>query len=252
VGGSDDGCVDSAENAECLVERCRHAREQVSELFWRRLEEVADVAADGERGTIATDENGAHGCVGGDPARDDQRLLSHPQVDGVPLVRPVQTHGRDAVGHRVVDGLEGDVGTECVDPGGGVGELAQRGYAAVLIEPQHVGELRVECPSRSASRSSVVPRHQEVAVVEDPKFVGLRLHREVLADLPPQVALHGLGTAMLAAHAQRKALSSMADEVVAQQRVDRGPVAARQRPVERKGRRDGASAGFDAHIRPRT
>ena len=146
----------------------------------------------------------------------------------------------------------GAFGAERFDPGGGVGELAQRGDAAVQIEPQHVSEFRVQRSSRLAGNPSVVPRHQQAAVVEDPKLVGLRLHLEVLADLPPQVALHGLGSTVLPAHVQRKSLRGMADEVRAQQGVDRLSIASRQGLVQSLGRRSGVTAGLDGHVRPRT
>ena len=106
VGGGDDRRVDSTEDPECLVERSRHAAEQVSELRRRRLEEVADVATDGERWTVAADEDCPYRVVRLDPAGHDQRLLAHSQVDRVALVWPVQADCRDAVLHRVVDGLE--------------------------------------------------------------------------------------------------------------------------------------------------
>ncbi len=77
VGGGDDRarrCGSVHERPRGTVSSCaRTARRTLRAAI---LQEVADVAADGERGPVAADEDGPHGWVGGDPAGDDQRLLA--------------------------------------------------------------------------------------------------------------------------------------------------------------------------------
>ena len=242
------------EDPECLVERSRHAREQVSEFLGRRLQEVADVAADGQRGTVAADEHGPHGSGRRDPAGDDA-------ASPAPIRRSMalrasgrfEADGRDAVGDRVVDGLQSGLGTERFDPGGGVGELTQRGDAAVQIEPQHVGEFRVQRSSRPPGNAPVVARHQQAAVVED---------AEVRQAAPPPRSACRSSTTGCAAWPRRRGAPRPCPTGVPRRHGRRSPslssalstvaVTCRQRLVQRLGRRDGAAAGFDAHVRPRT
>lgn len=106
-------------------------------------------------------------------------------------------------------------------------------------------------PDRRAT-PPVVARHQQSTVVEDAVFVGLRLDLEVLADLPPEVALHGFPAAVFPAHAQRQPLGGMPDEVIAEQFVELVAITRRQRSVERHGSGRRGAARFDGHVRPGT
>ncbi len=181
------------------------------------LPEVFDVATDGQGRAVAADQHRAHGRVFGGAPCGDQRIVGQLLIDGVAHLGSIEADRGHAVGHGVVDGGQRAVGTQCLHPGRGVGQLIQAQDPTVVGESQDVHEFGVQCAAADAGMPAVVAPNQEPPVIEPGHRLGLRGSHVVPGDHAPQIAAHGRGPVVHAAGTQRESVGGVADEVRVQQ-----------------------------------
>src|ERR1700758_5388172 len=121
--------------------------------------------------------------------------------------------------------------TEGLHPRCAVGQLIQRGDAAVIGETNEMDVGGVKLVTGRPPFATVMARNEQPAVVEGAELFGLCLGPVVAGDPPPQIALHVLRSDVLAAHVQWESFGGVPDEVWMQQLPQRVAIAGGERTI---------------------